>query len=242
MSDIVKAVQQRLKDLGWYSGAVDGIAGAGTEKAVTEFKAASGLKATSFVGVITLHALFDDAAKRKDPQPVFLPTVPDAQADWMRHARLLEGTREVAGAASNPVILAWANFLGLSAQYNNDGIAWCGLFVAFTQRRAGSKDKLPNNPLGARAWLAYGKSVEPGYGAILVFWRGSKSGWQGHVGYYVGEDANNYYVLGGNQSDTVNVSKIAKSRLLGARAPISLPYHGRKVTMKSDDKQSENEA
>lgn len=42
----------------------------------------------------------------------------------------LFGTRETPGAASNPAILGWAKEVGVAGAYVNDGIAWCGLFVA----------------------------------------------------------------------------------------------------------------
>lgn len=240
-TDITKAVQQRLSDLGWYSGKIDGDAGPATEKAIVDFKTASELNPRAFVGVVTLQALFDDAAiraKKAEPAPVPLTAV----APWMAVAKQLEGTKEYAGAASNPTIMAWARYLRLSASYVNDGVAWCGLFVAYVMSTTMPGDKLPLNPLGARSWLSYGKSVEPGYGAILVFWRGSKKGWLGHVGFYVGEDADNYFVLGGNQSDSVSVTKIAKARLLGARAPANFNLQPKKVAMTSSGKVSTNEA
>lgn len=242
--DIVKAFQQRLADLGYYDGPIDGQAGNGTEKAVIAFKKASELNPRSFVGVVTMQALFDDGAIRaKKPEPSPEPAkVLGNNAVWMTVAKKLEGTKEFAGAPSNPVILAWAKQLGLSASYANDGVAWCGLFVGHVMKSACPSEPLPKNPLGARAWLEYGKDVTPGYGAILVFWRGSKTGWQGHVGFYVGEDANNYYVYGGNQNDTVQVSKIAKSRLLGARAPKFVPFTPVKVPMTTIGPVSVNEA
>lgn len=241
--DLVKAFQQRLKDLGWYTGPVDGAAGTLTEDAVVSFKKAAGLNPRPYVGVVTLHALFDDTAPKKQPvHPTYVPSNQDLAVKWMGKAKLLEGTREVPGAPSNPTILSWAKYLNLSASYTNDGIAWCGLFVGFVMKSTVPGDSLPKNPLGARAWLEYGTDVTPGYGAILVFWRGSKSGWQGHVGFYVGEDDANYYVLGGNQDDTVKVSKIAKGRLLGARAPKSVPFNGKKVVMYQGGNVSKDEA
>ena len=42
----VKQLQQRLKDLGYYSGDVDGQYGTGTQTAVTAFQAQHGLKDT----------------------------------------------------------------------------------------------------------------------------------------------------------------------------------------------------
>lgn len=238
--DLVKAFQQRLADLGWYSGPIDGVPGTRTEKAVVAFKTAAKLNPRPYVGVVTLHALFDDAAPKAPREPAFLPSPPGVP--WMGKAKLKIGIRETPGLASNPEVMAWAKYLDLSASYTNDGIAWCGLFVGYIMKSNVPGDALPKNPLGARAWLDYGVPVEPAYGAILVFWRGSKSGWQGHVGFYVGEDNDNYYVLGGNQSDSVNISKIAKSRLLGARAPKSVAFHGRKVSMSTTGKVSTNEA
>jgi len=41
----------------------------------------------------------------------------------------------------------------------------------------------------------------------------------GHVGFYAGEDERAYHVLGGNQSDSVSITRIPKDRLLEARWP-----------------------
>lgn len=87
-----------------------------------------------------------------------------------------------------------------------------------------SKEKLPENPYLARNWLKFGKPLEtPIYGSIGVFWREKKTGTKGHVGFLVGEDKDHYYVLGGNQRNSVNVTKISKERFLGARWPLTYP-------------------
>jgi hypothetical protein len=65
------------------------------------------------------------------------------------------------------------------------------------------------------------KCPEPVISAIAVFWRGSKTGTQGHVGFVVGQDAKYLSTLGGNQSDAISVSRIDKARLLGCRWPKS---------------------
>lgn len=239
--EVVSAFQQRLADLGWYTGAIDGDAGTATQNAVAAFKAAMAMNPRKYVGIVTMQALFDDAAIKAPKSVVKAPMQVGTTATWMGLAKKCEGLKEYAGAPSNPVILGWAKELGLSATYVNDGIAWCGLFVARIMDSV-VNDPLPKNPLGARAWLNYGVACEPGYGAILVFWRGTKTGWQGHVGFYVGEDANYYYVLGGNQSDSVSVTKIAKGRLLGARAPKSVPFTPVKVRMSTTGQASTNEA
>ena len=80
------------------------------------------------------------------------------------------------------------------------------------------------NPLGARNWQSFDLEVPPALCALLVFWRGSRSGWKGHVGFYHGEDRTHYHVVGGNQSDAVTISRIAKKRLPSARWPDGFPY------------------
>lgn len=60
----------------------------------------------------------------------------------------------------------------------------------------------------------------------MVFWRGKKSGWSGHVGFYVSEDSGTYHILGGNQSNAVTITKVRKGRFLGARWPKTAPPAG----------------
>ena len=56
-SDAVRSLQKRLKELGYYSGSVDGDFGEGTEKAVKEFQKANGLTADGKAGEKTLSKL-----------------------------------------------------------------------------------------------------------------------------------------------------------------------------------------
>jgi uncharacterized protein (TIGR02594 family) len=100
---------------------------------------------------------------------------------------------------------------------------WCGDFVE-TYIRMGLPEEpllgaLGSNPYWARNWLLFGQSVQPITGAVLVFERGSG----GHVGFAVGQDDTHFFVLGGNQSDAVTIARVAKSRLLGARWPATVP-------------------
>lgn len=53
----VKEVQRRLKQWGYYNGAVDGVFGAGTKKAVIAFQKKNGLTADGIVGQSTYKAL-----------------------------------------------------------------------------------------------------------------------------------------------------------------------------------------
>ena len=58
----VRQLQQRLKDLGYYSGSVDGKFGSGTASAVTAFQSANGLTADGVAGTRTLNKLYSDNA------------------------------------------------------------------------------------------------------------------------------------------------------------------------------------
>ena len=67
-----EAVQQRLAELGYYTGAVDGISGAGTKKAITLFQQQHGLTADGIYGPATAAVLFSD-----DAHPVQTTPTPD---------------------------------------------------------------------------------------------------------------------------------------------------------------------
>ena len=133
----------------------------------------------------------------------------------LQEARKLYGTKEVAGLANNPVILGWAKEVGLAKSYNDDAIPWCGLFVAVVAKRAGKP--VLEGPLWARNWVTFGKAAdEAKLGDVLVFRRAESAG---HVGLYVGEDYGAYHVLGGNQSDGVTITRIARDRCIAVRRP-----------------------
>jgi N-acetylmuramoyl-L-alanine amidase len=53
----IRAIQQRLAELGYYTGTVDGLTGPGTKKAITLFQQQHGLTADGIVGNQTLKAL-----------------------------------------------------------------------------------------------------------------------------------------------------------------------------------------
>ena len=136
----------------------------------------------------------------------------------------LFGTVEVPGTKNSPVILGWARELGLDNSYSADSIPWCGLYVAYVVKKSG-RDPV-HDPLWARNWANWGvPSTTPSLGDILVFVRDGG----GHVGFYIAEDATAYHVLGGNQSDKVCITRIAKNRCIAVRSPL---YTNRPITAK----------
>lgn len=163
------------------------------------------------------------------------------------HGLALLGTNEVPGSGSNAVIEAWRDEInaahrGAVQGFSDDAVPWCGLFAAIVAHRAG--EKLVQNPLWARSWARFGEMVgmnignennptlrfperAASLGDVLVYVR--QGG--GHVGFYVAEDETTYHTLGGNQSDSVTIARIAKARCIAVRravqiAPLSCkPYY-----------------
>jgi uncharacterized protein (TIGR02594 family) len=98
-------------------------------------------------------------------------------------------------------------------------LPWCGDYVETAIKNSIPNEPFPGdlgkNPYWARNWALLGVATPPVYGCILVFQRDGG----GHVGFAVGEDATDYYVLGGNQSDSVNIARLAKTRMVASRWP-----------------------
>ena len=63
--------------------------------------------------------------------------------------------------------------------------------------------------------------MDPEVGDIAVLWRNDQKGWQGHVGFFVRQDGSRIWLLGGNQSNEVNIQDYQGSQLLGYRRAAS---------------------
>ena len=133
------------------------------------------------------------------------------------------GIKEVGGTVDNPMLMA---MLKLDNDWpSHDEVPWCSAFANFVcwiLRLPRSKD------LRARSWLTVGRGVELADAEaafdIVILKRGSgeQPGPEvidapGHVGFYAGRFGDFIEVLGGNQSDTVKVSRYPVKRLLGVR-------------------------
>jgi uncharacterized protein (TIGR02594 family) len=125
------------------------------------------------------------------------------------------GVHELPGKQQEKKILEYHSCTSLKA--TDEGISWCSSFANWVVKQAGVKG---TNSAAARSWLKWGKPItKPIKGCIVVFTRTGG----GHVSFYVTEDENFIYCLGGNQGDTVNISGYKKDRLLGYRGYYSAP-------------------
>lgn len=148
---------------------------------------------------------------------LLLPSVKDAEPKWMAIARAEMGVKEVAGYRDNPTIIRYFRDVG-QRWPQHDETSWCAAFVGSCLERAGITSTRSLLALSYREWAR--KLDTPRPGCVAVFWRGSPSSGQGHVGFYVKETENYVYLLGGNQNDTVSIAPTSKARLLGYRWPI----------------------
>ena len=117
----------------------------------------------------------------------------------------------------NPKVVAYFKDSG-NPGVTNDETAWCAAFVGAMLRRAGVKS---TGALNARSYLDWGtpvdrKNAQPG--DVVIFKRGNSS-WQGHVAFFVKDRGALIDVLGGNQSNAVNVKGYQAAALLGIRRP-----------------------
>jgi uncharacterized protein (TIGR02594 family) len=210
MSNTVQSLQRRLIALGYDLGpsGADGDLGRKTTAAIAKFQADRKLdiQYPGTIGPKTLAALDLD-------QEQHLLTPP-----WILLAKRKMGLHEVRDNA------------GLKAFLKSDGHAlgdpaklpWCGDFVETCIAVSLPKETMISNPYWALNWLKFGREVlleKPVMGAIGVK---SRDG-GGHVFFVVGHDKTYLYALGGNQSNSISIVKIAKRDVKGLRFPTSYP-------------------
>lgn len=122
----VKQVQQKLKDLGYYTGSVDGIFGATTKKAVMNFQKGKGLTADGVVGSATLSALglgSSSATLRQGDQGNKVKEVQQKLKNWGYYQGTADG---IFGQATKTAVINFQKNNGLPA----DGIVGSKTFAA----------------------------------------------------------------------------------------------------------------
>lgn len=124
-------------------------------------------------------------------------------------------TEEPGSGRDHPLIMA---MLTLDNDWPaHDETAWCSALPNFIHHILGLER---SKSLMAQNWLNHGRIVslsEARVGFDLVILSRSGNPDWGHVGYYSGNSLNFIYLLGGNQSNGVNVTGYEINRLLGIR-------------------------
>ncbi|WP_027390886.1 TIGR02594 family protein [Chrysiogenes arsenatis] len=136
---------------------------------------------------------------------------------WIQNAQALIGLREIKGAQHAPEILQmWRDIK--RGGIKDDETPWCAAFVGAMLERAGI---VSSRFESARSYEKWGVAIPwPIYGCVVVFTRSGG----GHVGFCVGNTpSGNLLILGGNQSDEVNVRVFTLDRVTAYRWPASWP-------------------
>ena len=117
--------------------------------------------------------------------------------------------------SSNPRITEY--HAGTNIAGYDDKVSWCSSFVNWSLAGAGV---VGTGSALARSWLNWGEPLEqPVLGCIAVLWREAPTSWRGHVGYYLREDDEHVYLLGGNQLEQVREHFYPKATVLAYRWP-----------------------
>jgi uncharacterized protein (TIGR02594 family) len=153
-----------------------------------------------------------------DKRVIEVPIVPP----WLAHALAEIGTLEISGTGSNPRIEEYHATTRGPATVKDD-VPWCSSFQNWSFDRCGIE---PTRSKAARSWLDWGIELQrPVLGCVCVLWREARKSAKGHVGLWLGQDKRGVYLLGGNQSNAVNVMHYPHARVLdgGFRWPACYP-------------------
>lgn len=199
---VLRRAQIQLEAKGYKPGPIDGIFGRRTAAALRAYQKDQGLLITSVFDGPTAKALLGEA-----------PATPP----WIAEITRRMGLHEV---RDNGVLRKWLKSDGRTLG-DPAKLPWCGDAVETPLLLTLPNEVMPTNPYLAANWVKFGIACKPQLGAIMSFWRGSPTSWQGHVGFYVGETATHYVIRGGNQTNMIKDSRIAKERLRdnGSRWP-----------------------
>ena len=126
------------------------------------------------------------------------------------------GLSEWPGAKHNPEVVAFFEASG-HGNVRDDETPWCAAFVGAVLAEVGITG---TGKLNARSYLDWGQEVslraaKPG--DVVILWRGSPDGWQGHVAFLVGFEGDRVILRGGNQGNKVSDQSYPVSRILGIR-------------------------
>lgn len=230
-----KRAQSALAAKGFYHGVIDGDRGPKTNSAIIAYKKSIGLASRDYLGPLTEAALF---GKSLNPAPVGGHA---GEPCWLRRARQEIGVQEIPGSRHSAAVLGYWERAKL--YFTSDEVPWCAGFVGAMLEDCGIRSTRSGM---ARSYCDWGRKLtKPVPGAVVVFWRGSRGGSSGHVGFVAGVDQNgNVRCLGGNQSDAVNVKSFSTDRVLGYYWPDGVPLPGDQalVVERSDGPLSSNEA
>jgi uncharacterized protein (TIGR02594 family) len=237
----LSGVQQRLNNLGFDAGVVDGIDGPNTQGAVRRFQTKFQLTVNGQADTKTQKALYDfhdqpGTLKKQDSttqSSTSGTTTNESTASasstssgsegskdtkrppWIPTAEAEIGVKEVKGSEHNERVVEYHSTTTLQA--TTDETPWCSSFVNWVMKQAGHKG---TNSARAIDWAKWGRKLDrPAYGAIAVFRWNPPPDKKGHVGFVVGRKGSRIELLGGNQGNEVKVQNYGTSKIIAYVVP-----------------------
>jgi uncharacterized protein (TIGR02594 family) len=136
---------------------------------------------------------------------------------WLVEAYNFIGLAEIKGPVHKEEILQFWKDIKRGG-IKNDETPWCAAFVGAMLERAGIHSTRYESASSYSVWGIRLPAPKPG--CIVVFKRSGG----GHVGFVVGiTDKGLLQVLGGNQSDAVNIKEFTTDKVVAYRWPSSFP-------------------
>lgn len=124
------------------------------------------------------------------------PVIKDDYPAWFRRAQQELGFHET---GDNQGIQKYIDLAHTGAE----GEPWCAIFANAMLEAVGIRGSRSPSSQSFRTDPNFVQLPGPAKGAIVVFWRISKSSGQGHVGFYDSETATQVRTLGGNEDNAV---------------------------------------
>lgn len=198
-----------------YKIAIDGVIGAETIGALRSFQKARRFRQSGLADSKTVNALRREPGK-KETNPSARP--PDQiMPPWMAEMHRRMGLHEVRDNAALSRWLRIGKYLG-----NPKNLPWCGDAVETCIVKTLPDEAVPNNPFWAQAWRNFGLDTNGvKVGAIGVIRWSSRAG---HVGIVADWTRNKVTLLGGNQSNRINLASFPRHKFIAFRWPRTFPF------------------
>lgn len=126
------------------------------------------------------------------------------------------GTTEVTGSQHNPRILNYAHEAGFN-WVKTDEVPWCSIFLNWVAHKAGFERTKDGR---SRSWATIGTKVnDPQPGDVVLIGTNGDPQKIYHVGLFTGftNDGKQLFLLGGNQTNSVSISKYWRKNVAGYR-------------------------
>jgi uncharacterized protein (TIGR02594 family) len=161
----------------------------------------------------------------------------DPLPPWLNVMRSLNGTKEISGPGTNPVILGMTEEIARrfpemktycdQRAWDSDETPWCGVSAGYCMAMSGIRppfeDGSDTDCFGwAKSWASdngYTVLKTPRLGCVVVLTRSGG----GHVTFFESSSGSNYMCRGGNQSNAVTLAAFPKSSVVALVWPSAEP-------------------